>query len=76
MAGSINPATFGTNSFLPALGGTSTTSKYDDPVHHTLQRRFPKQIFSGKSMDQVYGQNMVDLARLREENKDLKNELS
>ena len=57
------PSTIGGQSFLPALGLKE-------------EKSYPKQVFTGKSIDQVYGKNHDDLVKLQDENKLLKSELS
>lgn len=53
-----------TSPFLPALPGDGD------------ERNYPKQVFTGKSLDQVYGKNHDELMKLQDENKQLKAEVT
>lgn len=57
------PSTIGGRSFLPALSLRE-------------EKSYPKQVFTGKSIDQVYGKNQDELVKLQDDNKQLKAELN
>lgn len=57
------PSTIGGRSFLPALAMRE-------------EKSYPKQVFTGKGIDQVYGKNHDELMKLQDEKKQLKAELS
>lgn len=53
-----------TSPFLPSLPA------------ETEEKSYPKHVFTGKSIDQVYGKSQDDIMKLKDENKQLKAELT